>query len=70
MNSLDLDAGLAAVVEYVRGRNAAIEQAMAAGRPVDTFDYAALSGAVSALLDAIDARLTPQPEQPAVKAAA
>lgn len=58
MNSLNLDSGLAAVVAYVRERNESIEQALANGKPVESFDYAALSGAVSTLLDAIHARTT------------
>lgn len=65
---LDMDAGLAAVLEFVRELQQPIDEAIEAGKPVPPGDFAALSGAVSAMLDAIDAR-TPQ-EQPTVKAAA
>ncbi|MEV8033968.1 hypothetical protein [Streptomyces sp. NPDC086182] len=65
MNELDMDAGLAAVVAYVREVHAPIAQAITDGMPVTGTDCAFLSGAVEALLGAIDARL-PQPEQPAV----
>ncbi|MFB7244573.1 hypothetical protein ACFCYX_19195 [Streptomyces populi] len=71
MNELDLDSGMAAVVAYVREVHAPISQAIANGDNVTGTDCAFLSGAVQALLDAIDARL-PQPEQPvaALKAVA
>ncbi|MFD4547200.1 hypothetical protein [Streptomyces sp. NPDC058466] len=62
MNTLDLDAGLASVVDFVREVHAPIYQAITDHKPVTSTDCAALSGAVQALLDAIDARL-PQPEQ-------
>ncbi|MEV7364310.1 hypothetical protein [Streptomyces sp. NPDC091299] len=65
MNTLVLDPGLAAVVDFVREHNQQIEQAIGEGRPVSPFDYAVLSGAVSALLDAVDARL-PQQQTKAV----
>jgi hypothetical protein len=65
VKNLDLDSGLAAVVAYVREVHAPISQAIADGGPVTGTDCAFLSGAVEALLGAIDARL-PQPEQPAV----
>lgn len=69
MNTLDLDPGLAAVVDFTREHSDRIEQALTEGRTVPSFEFAALAGAVSALLDAIDARL-PQQEQPAMKAVA
>ena len=65
MNELDLDAGLAAVVDYVREVHAPIWQAIANGGEISSADYAHHLGAVHALLGAIDARL-PQPVQPAV----
>jgi hypothetical protein len=65
VNELDMDAGLAAVVAYVREVHAPISKAITDGMPVTVTDCAFLSGAVEALLGAIDARL-PQPEQPAV----
>lgn len=69
MNELQLDAGLAAVVEYVREVHAPIYRAIADGKQATATDCAALSGAVSALLDAIDARTAPAPVRP-VKAVA
>lgn len=57
-----MDSGLAAVVAYVRQVHAPISQAITDGRPVTATDCAFLSGAVDALLGAIDARL-PQAEQ-------
>ncbi|MFD8771351.1 hypothetical protein [Streptomyces sp. NPDC059916] len=65
MNELDLDPAMAAVVDHVREVHAPIWQAIDSRKPVTATDCAALSGAVAALLDAIDARL-PQAEQPAV----
>jgi hypothetical protein len=56
VNNLILDAGLAAVVDFVRETHAPIEQAIADGKPVESCDFAALTGAVGALLNAIDAR--------------
>ena len=56
MNHLILDVGLAAVVGFVRETHAPIEQALNTGQPVESCDYAALTGAVGALLNAIDAR--------------
>jgi hypothetical protein len=64
VNELDLDPGMAAVVAYVREVHAPISKAITDGTPVTGTDCAFLSGAVEALLGAIDARL-PQPEQPA-----
>ena len=69
MNILDLDSGLAEVVDFVREVHAPISQAITDHKPVTATDCAALSGAVWALLDAIDARL-PQSEQQATKAVA
>ena len=69
MNILDLDSGLAEVVDFVREVHAPISQAITDHKPVTATDCAALSGAVWALLDAIDARL-PQSEQQAAKAVA
>ncbi len=58
---LDMDPALAAVIEYVRKVHTPIDEAMADGKPVNLRDLGALSGAVGALLDAIDARRTPPP---------
>ncbi|MFF4346744.1 hypothetical protein [Streptomyces sp. NPDC001530] len=69
MNNLDMDSGLANVVDYLREVHAPITQAITDHKPVTATDCAALSGAVWALLDAIDARL-PQREQQAAKAVA
>jgi hypothetical protein len=60
VNELDMDSGLASVVEYVREVHTPIWQAIADGRPVTSTDCAVLSGAMKALLDAIDTR-RPQP---------
>ncbi|WP_460786200.1 hypothetical protein, partial [Microbacterium tumbae] len=57
---LDLDPGLAGVVDSVREVHAPIWQAIEDGRPVAVIDFAMLSGVVQALLNAIDSRL-PQP---------
>lgn len=70
MNTLDLDPSFATVVDCVREHNERIEQALTNGRKVTDFDCAVLSGAVSALLDAIDARLPQHEERPAIKAVA
>ncbi|MFI5992408.1 hypothetical protein ACIBAC_11225 [Streptomyces sp. NPDC051362] len=65
MNELDMDPGLAAVVDFVREVHASLSLAVGSG-VATTADYAALDGAVTGLLSAIDARL-PQPAvQPAV----
>lgn len=69
MNTLDLDSGLAAVVEAVREIHGPIWQAIEDRQQVTTTDCAMLSGVVQALLRAIDARL-PQAEQPVVQAVA
>lgn len=69
MNILYLDPGMAAVVAFVREQNALIDQAIRERRPLTDFDCAALNGAVSSLLDAIDARL-PQHEERSLKAVA
>lgn len=65
MNELDLDPAMTAVVDYVREVHAPIWQAIDDRKPVTATDCAALSGAMQALLDAIDARL-PQVNEPAV----
>jgi ribosome maturation factor RimP len=69
VNILDLDAGLASVVDFVREAHDPIWQAITDRKEVTSTDCAVLSGAVRALLDAIDARL-PQAEQPIVQAVA
>jgi hypothetical protein len=61
VKQLDLDAGIAAVIDLVREVHTPIDQAITVGKPIAPFEYAALTGAVGALLDAIDARLTPPP---------
>jgi hypothetical protein len=58
---LVMDPALAAVVECVREMHAPVDAATTVGRQVSPFDVAALSGAVGALLDAIDARPDPAP---------
>lgn len=63
MNTLDLDPGLAAIVDYLREVHGPISQAVSDGT-VTTTDCAYLVGAVDALLRAIDARL-PQDTPPA-----
>lgn len=57
MKNLDMDSGLAAVVDFVREVNAPISQAITDGGEITSTDCAHLSGAMNALLDAIDARL-------------
>ncbi|MGW5173207.1 hypothetical protein ACWERY_02415 [Streptomyces sp. NPDC004082] len=64
MKLLDMDSGLTEVVNFVREVHAPISQAITDGEPVSGTDCALLSGALDALLNAIDAR-RPQPEQPA-----
>ncbi|NED31025.1 hypothetical protein [Streptomyces sp. SID8499] len=64
MNILNPDAGLTAVINFVREVNGPIDQAITDGGEVTSTDCAALSGAVSALLNAIDARLPEQHAQP------
>jgi hypothetical protein len=66
VNELDMDSGLAAVIDYVREVHAPISQAITDGGPVTATDCALLSGAIDALLDAIDARLPQPAAQPAV----
>lgn len=61
MNLLDLEPSLATVVDFVRDVHAPIWQAIEDGKPVTDIECAALSGAVLALLKAIDAR-SPQPQ--------
>lgn len=71
MNTLDMDSGLTAVVDCVREVHAPISQAITDGKEVTATDCAHLSGAVSALLDAIDARLPQrEPQTAALKAVA
>lgn len=70
MNTIYLDSGIASVVDFVREQNGLIDQAIREGRPLSGFDCAALSGAVSSLLDAIDARLPQNAVQSALKAVA
>lgn len=70
MNTIYPDSGLAAVIDFVREQNTQIDQAIREGRPLSGFDCAALSGAVSSLLDAIDARLPQNTGQSALKAVA
>ncbi|MFF7147558.1 hypothetical protein ACFZAO_05725 [Streptomyces griseoaurantiacus] len=70
MNTLDMDPGLAAIIDYVREVHGPITHAVSDGT-VTTTDCAYLVGAVDALLRAIDARL-PQDTPPttALKAVA
>ncbi|NUQ95188.1 MAG: hypothetical protein HOY79_01045 [Streptomyces sp.] len=70
MNTIYPDSGLAAVIDFVREQNGLIDQAIREGRPLSGFDCAALSGAVSSLLDAIDARLPQNAGHAALKVAA
>lgn len=60
MNELDMDPGLAGVIACLRQVHDPIYAAIDEGCTVSEYDYAALSGAVQGLLNAIDARL-PQP---------
>jgi hypothetical protein len=64
VNELDMDPGLAAVLEAVREAHASVWPAVVLGKQVDAEDAIQLASRVHALLGAIDARL-PQPEQPA-----
>ncbi|MER6492623.1 hypothetical protein [Streptomyces griseorubiginosus] len=57
----DFDPALAAVVELVREIHAPIDSVVRTGGPVFPLEAAALTGAVGALLDAIDARTRPAP---------
>jgi len=65
VNVLDLDPGLASIVAFVREVHGPIHQAITDRGQATATDCAVLAGAVSALLDAMDARL-PQREQQAV----
>jgi rhamnogalacturonyl hydrolase YesR len=65
VNLLNLEPSLATVVESVRDVHAPIWQAIEDGKPITVIECAALSGAVYALLQAIDAR-SPKPVQPVV----
>lgn len=58
---LAMDPALAGVVALVREIHAPIDAEIAQGRQVDLLSVAALSGAVGALLAAIDARPDPAP---------
>lgn len=58
---VDFDSGLAAVIGLVREVHAPIDQAITDHKDVTSTDYAALSGAVAALLGAIDARTQASP---------
>ncbi|MWA08837.1 hypothetical protein [Streptomyces sp. BA2] len=60
MNNLHLDAGLAGVIDVVREAHAPIAKALAEQEPVSAVDFAALHGAVTGLLGAIDARTPAQ----------
>lgn len=60
---IDFDPGVARVLACVREMHAPIDTAITAGKEVDVRDFAALFGAVGALLDAIDARLNPAPAE-------
>lgn len=62
MNRLDMDAGLAGVIDVVREAHAPIAKALAEQEPVEITDFAALHGAVTGLLGAIDARTAAQPK--------
>lgn len=57
---LVMDPALASIVDLVREVHGPIAASIATGRIID-HDLAALSGAVGALLDAIDARPDPAP---------
>lgn len=70
MNTLDLDAGLASIVEAVRETHGPIWQAIEDRQLVTATDCAMLSGVVKALLNAIDARLPQAEQQPVVQAVA
>lgn len=67
---LDCDPALLSVVGFVREIHTPIYEVISTGKPVGQCDVAALSGALSALLDAVDARLTPEPQQQSAKEAA
>lgn len=58
---LSMDPALASVVALVREIHTPIAADIAQGRGVDLLSTAALSGAVGALLDAIDSRPDPAP---------
>lgn len=57
MNYLHPDAGLAAVIDFVREAHAPVDEAITVGAKPLTYDVALLTGAVTALLNAIDTRL-------------
>lgn len=69
MKYLDLDPGMESVIDSVREVHAPIHEAIRTGAPVTDIDCAHLSGAVYALMRAIDARL-PEQQQAALKAVA
>ncbi|MFI9598859.1 hypothetical protein ACIHCX_03090 [Streptomyces sp. NPDC052043] len=66
MNAPNLDSGLAAVLDHVREVHGPIGEAITDGKEITAADCALLSGAVGALLDAIDVRT----EAPRLKEAA
>jgi hypothetical protein len=70
MRDLDLDPGIASVVDFVREVHTPIHEATRVGVTVPDTDYAYLSGAVHALLNAIDARLPERQQATAAKAVA
>lgn len=70
MRNLDLDPGIASVIDFVREVHAPIYDAIRTGGTVTSTDYAHLSGAVDALLHAVDARLPERQQQAAIKAVA
>ncbi|MGW4825050.1 hypothetical protein ACWEP4_40610 [Streptomyces sp. NPDC004227] len=70
MNIIDVDGSLAASLGHVREIHDPIRKAIEDGEEITAIDCALLSGAVSALLDAIDARLPRHEAQPAIKAVA
>lgn len=58
---LVMDPALASIVEFVREMHAPVDAATTVGKQASPLEVAALSGAVGALLDAIDARPDPAP---------
>lgn len=58
---LDMDPALSAIIELVRETHAPVDTAITKGHVVNPLDVAAVTGAVGALLNAIDARRTPPP---------
>jgi hypothetical protein len=62
VNNLNIDASLARVIDTAREKYAPVARAMAARESVDARDFGAVTGALGALLGALDARI---PEQQA-----